>query len=426
MIGLILTLILHQGAVTVSSGMVSTARGGETWDMFGHSLCSLPDIDGDKVPDLLIGAPAKDGGFALVASGADGSHLLRLCLPKGCVGQEFGWGVASYRRPQGGVGIVVTSPYFAASDGGYLIAFDSQGQVRRQWTGSELGGVVTGEVFACPWDPGQIIACLGNPQGNEHSLQIVCMEPEGDGVVQRTVLGIASGPGSTRIVSVSDIDQDGIVDLAVSGCIDVAGNEFIALLSGSDLHLLQLVRPDFVELGKRGLLSVLAWTDANDDDMQPELLISSPSPGKVTGSAPWKGLGWYDSRTAKAEDWQWRASDLPGAKEVGFCTRGAQVPDMDGDGLQDFAVSSPWYGRVRFFSSQSGRVLWEVRKEAGDRSYADRMFLVEDLNGDGVEELCLTSGCDFGMRNKSGLVEVISLEGRETLFTIRAQPSDRR
>jgi FG-GAP-like repeat/FG-GAP repeat len=67
-------------------------------DQFGAALCVTDDLDGDGVPDLLIGAPALPGsfsapGYARVVSGADGALIYR--FETGAVPDLFGASVAA-------------------------------------------------------------------------------------------------------------------------------------------------------------------------------------------------------------------------------------------------------------------------------------------------------------------------------------------
>jgi len=69
---------------------------GEGGDQFGAVLAVLPDVDGDRVPDIVVGARyadrpgANDAGRAIVFSGADGSRIRTLDDPAGSAGDQLG------------------------------------------------------------------------------------------------------------------------------------------------------------------------------------------------------------------------------------------------------------------------------------------------------------------------------------------------
>jgi hypothetical protein len=73
--------VSDQGSVFVCNGVTgalvwaAALRGESTGDRFGLAVSLGPDATGDGVPDLLVGAPARDGarGRVYLVSGADGS-----------------------------------------------------------------------------------------------------------------------------------------------------------------------------------------------------------------------------------------------------------------------------------------------------------------------------------------------------------------
>jgi hypothetical protein len=69
-------------------------------DSLGWSVTSLPDVTGDGIPDVLVGAAnadcgGTDYGGAYVYSGSDGTTYLVECgTGRGTVNEQFGWSVA--------------------------------------------------------------------------------------------------------------------------------------------------------------------------------------------------------------------------------------------------------------------------------------------------------------------------------------------
>jgi len=81
---------------------------------FGWSVASLGDLNGDGVPDLIVGAFAQDGdGKAFVFDGQNGKLLHTLAPPQTSGGAAFGWAVASVGdlNKDGVPDILVGAPY---------------------------------------------------------------------------------------------------------------------------------------------------------------------------------------------------------------------------------------------------------------------------------------------------------------------------
>jgi hypothetical protein len=81
-----------------SGAPLFTVRGAAAGDRMGWSLAAVGDVDGDGVPDLLVGAPfedadgIEDAGAVGLFSGRDGAPL---CAARGTeAGALFGWAVS--------------------------------------------------------------------------------------------------------------------------------------------------------------------------------------------------------------------------------------------------------------------------------------------------------------------------------------------
>ncbi len=92
---------LNAGAATLyrgsDGGVVATAQGISTYDRFGYSLAAFGDLDGDQRDDLVIGArfadlPAFDSGSVRVVSGQTGATLASFGGQAAL--DEFGYSVA--------------------------------------------------------------------------------------------------------------------------------------------------------------------------------------------------------------------------------------------------------------------------------------------------------------------------------------------
>ncbi len=90
------------------------------------------------------------------------------------------------------------------------------------------------------------------------------------------------------------------------------------------------------------------------------------------------------------------------------------LQDVDGDGIQDFALGGPAFedpnlgpstGRVRVFSARTGAQLLEVRGELPDISFGQSIAGLPDLDGDGYPELLASAP---GYSSGAGYVKVVS------------------
>lgn len=138
----------NAGRVEVFSGddgsLLYSIDGSAAWDQFGHALAAASDVDGDGVGDLLIGAPFSDAsgfnaGAAFLHSGLDGS-LLHV-MPGAVAGDWLGSDVAAAGDVDGdGVPDVVLG--MPGSDSGGL---DSGGAEVRSGASGALLLVIAGE-----------------------------------------------------------------------------------------------------------------------------------------------------------------------------------------------------------------------------------------------------------------------------------------
>jgi hypothetical protein len=102
----------------------------------------------------------------------------------------------------------------------------------------------------------------------------------------------------------------------------------------------------------------------------------------------------------------------------------AAMPDVDGDGVPDFAAGAPGMepkkelsdaGGVVAFSGKSGKVLWTVKGEGAFGSLGESIALVDDVDGDGVPDL-VAGAPGFGPDDK-GRALVLSGKTGKTLLT---------
>jgi hypothetical protein len=242
------TVRVHSSA---SGALLLLLEGDGADDFFGTSVCAAGDLDGDTVADLFVGAPQAglEAGYARVLSGADGS-VLREFSGDG-QGDAFGFSVAAL----GDVDFDMT-PDFAIGVPGLDLGFP------------EAGGVLV----------------LSGNHGNLLHLQ------GGDEIWARFGFSLAG---------VGDVDDDGVADVAM-GTDRIAGGE-VRIWRGSDGKPV-VTLPAFEE-GAESLGSGVAVAAAGDldGDGVPDVLMGVPTrlvsadPGRVVAVRvafdPWLDLG---------------------------------------------------------------------------------------------------------------------------------------
>lgn len=242
------------GMVTAYSGadgsVLWTKTGKRSWDLLGSAVDRIGDVNGDGVPDQVIGAygaSGRDGGSAgasgrgeaYIVSGVDGSTLSRLG-PRGdanLFGRFFARGGTDYDGD--GVNDVYVADYAAGRGGPPGNRFNPGGGTPVNGTGAaylfsgatgklllRIGGEVTGEGLG----PGRPI---GDVDGDEVPDLIVAAwtSSEGapaagiarvysgaDGAVIRTITSTTAGESlGVDALDVGDLNGDGAEDYLITG-----------------------------------------------------------------------------------------------------------------------------------------------------------------------------------------------------------------
>lgn len=264
---------------------------------FGTSVADANDVNGDDVPDLLVGAPGQDGpdipgqGGAFVFSGADGRPILTLNYPRS-EGGDFGRSVAGAGDVTGDgipdflvgmpfLGRVGRALVLSGADGGLVHVLNVVAPEERAFLGAAVAGIgdVSGDgvpdlLVGAPFLPigeyGDFVfsggAFVFNGATGELLYQVENSTPENHADFGSAVAGL------------DDVNGDGIPDLLVG----VPGRETgdapqgkVVIASGADgSELLVLRNPGRQALARFGR-SVAGIGDANDDGV-PDLVVGAP------------------------------------------------------------------------------------------------------------------------------------------------------
>lgn len=320
---------------------------GQAQEAHGFAIADAGDVDGDRVHDVLAGAPqaltvacgpANGPGHAYVYSGRTGALLLTLTGE--AVGDQFGYAVAG------------------------------AGDVDRDGRADVVVGAPCNDARGA--DGGRVYVHSGR---DGHLIRIVEAEAAGD------MFGAGAGPAG-------DVDRDGVADHAVGAPDAGDGDRGVAyvLSGGNGRRILRLAGDDTnVDFG----LFFVAGVGDVSGDRRPDVYVADFSAGPGGNG---EGRAYvFSGRTGRAL--HTFVGDQPG-DGLG---PGRSAGDVDRDGRNDLAIGSylssegaPQAGKVEVFSGKTGRPLRTyVSVNAGETLGFDAIG-IGDVNRDHRADLVLT------------------------------------
>jgi FG-GAP repeat protein len=412
-------------------------------DSFGSALAPIGDLDGNGVPDLLVGAPGDNdggnnrgalwvlffatddtvlgaqrisqtqGGFGGTLTNGDafGASLARMGDMDGDGKPEVAVGASAVLNgevwmlslaPDGTAGRTVLTQSFSSTGAHSLLNLgdlDHDG----------VSDLAVGTLVNLPAGPDSVHILRLNADG---SVKATTVLPE----PTLPTVGLVRGDFGAALTSPGDTDGDGNLDLAVgvpawSGRLNEMGGFLLYNLSSAGLAVgnpvlveprtsRMAVAPNFLTGSSPRYGDALAPLGDVDGDGFPEVAIGSPGDddGAVDAGAVWiHFLSPTDAlRVAKLSAY---TTNLPLASSGAFGASLAQVGDLDGNGVVDLAVGAPTVfsgpGTMRIlFLTPSGGLLSQrliTPVEAGFTGFVagfgSRLDTVGDVNLDGRVEL---------------------------------------
>lgn len=391
------------GLQTDLSRHLLTLEGDEPGDRFGAAICSVADLDGDGVAELLVGAPragrsARTGeirGAVHLFSGRDGR---RLWTRLGAPGDWLGFALADARGDLDGDGIgdvFVGAPMrgkggaadaLSGKHGGVIRSFPATG------TGDGAGRAVAsaGDV-----DGDRIPDLLmGAPHSRSAGPLAGAVELR-SGSTGEVLLSRRGAPGDQLghgVAAVEDLDGDGWQDLAVGAPLADAGgfnSGQVLVLSSSDGRVLQE-------------LAGLATGDLFGSTVSAIGDLDGDGRGELITTAPLADVGGLDSGAAYVHSSATGALllVLPGKSPGSYLSAVGAIGDLDRDGRVDLGVGAASEdgpepgpgtesGSLRLHSGLDGSV---IAQHLGPRSrswYGAAITGLGDVNGDGTDDLAI-------------------------------------
>lgn len=302
---------------------------------FGNSVSAAGDLNGDGIPDLIVGEPFTARGRARVFSGADGALLMTFLGQTN--GDQFGFRVTGGADADGD-----DIPDLIIS----AIARDTNGNNSGSaylYSGANFSLLCTVNGVDAADQFGGAVAFVGDLDGDERSEFVIGAQNAGNSANGRAyVYSFVDGqcalrqtlvPGSPSIEfgqffisGRQDVDADGVPDFYVS---DFNANR-AHLYSGATLERLHTFAGD-----NNGGFGIGELLPDIDNDGYADLILAawiSPAGGDQAGKT-----FVYSGRTYDVLETL--THTIPGAT-FGFDAAG--IGDINGDGSADYLISAAW------------------------------------------------------------------------------------
>ena len=424
-LGAALTLLACAAPLSAQLTIDGAVAGGA----LGAAVAVIGDVDGDGVPDLVLGAPdsdagGEDAGEVRIISGAEGS-LLFVALGAGPC-DDFGFSVAGVGDASGDdvpdvlVGAIqdlneTATGSFANRAGYATLLSGADGAVLRVEQGDlffDSYGTFFGESVAGPGDlddDGLADLVVGDPDASlDGVLQmgVLHIYSSADGQVIHELQGALDTPGSNlgrALAAAGDIDGDGVGDLflglpgleAAPGSTTTGG---VSLLSGATGEML------WIAYGAPGNLKQLGTRVASAGDLDGDGLADVLASGDNV-VVVYSGVGGDFIRSFVASNYQ--AFSAPTISGAG---------DVNGDGASDYAIGDPLAtgahgpatGRVRIFSGAEGLFIGSIDGLQTGERFGTSMAMVTGLPGTDEPALMIGApGHDGPAGIDAGRVQVV-------------------
>ncbi len=433
--------VVDEGTATTTTAQGVVDPGAEAYDLFGHALAVVGDVDGDGVQDFAVGASQDDlagytdRGSVALFSGATRALLCRALDPDGASNDQLGWSVAAVgdlnhdgtpdfaagarqdSTPQGTYAGSVA--VFSGAGCGRLLKLTDPGGASSDYLGSAVAGL--GDVNGDGTPDIAAGALYDDTAGGTNAGSVVVFSGGSGAVLYKTFDpgGAANDYLGSVLAAVGDVDRDGITDFAAGAPYDDAlgGSDAgsVVLFSGADgTKLRKLADPGGAGYDYLGV-SVAGIGDV-DGDLVPDVVAGvyydSTPQGSYAGSvALFSGASGALIR---------KLTDPAGAANDRLGTAVAALPDVNGDGIPEVVAGAPQNdaaatdaGRVVVFSGADGAVLQRFTDPAalGTDLLGTALAAIGDLGGGGKPEILAgAEGAPLPEGQDAGKVLVFSFE----------------
>jgi VCBS repeat protein/FG-GAP repeat protein len=430
------TVGIYAGAVRIHSGkdgsILATFLGANGDDLFGTSVARMPDLDGDGIDDLAVGAPAThyagpDYGSVYLYSGRSGALQRRIDAPSlpnfgfqvGAIGDVDGDGIADLYTGHGANGLEVN--VVSGADGHEITRITGSGSEEFGASMSALDDVDGDGIRDL------LVGAYWHQDSNGRIVGAGYVFSGATGALLRTHEGTYNGQDlGDGTAGLADLDGDGVGDYAVTNRYDARNliSSTVFLYSGAT----------GAQLGT--LVTPLSRFESFESPVSDAGDVNGDGVGDIAVAGFWRNKGNHYGGTA----FLFSGKTLLLLDRIDlqnyYVTTLAPAGDMNGDGYDDLLVGS-------FGPSLDG----EVELYAGDDlwldatppvAYATDPFIIETREGptgtltilvleaiDGVPTFQIVGGLrQFGSLGGNKQVGTVpsGLAGHD--FTFRAYAND--